>query len=419
MQLDLAAEARASAAPLQLHLMGWSAEPLSLETAIRKVQRGRGAHAAGPDGLAPADIEDSTSFCQALSHDMLSQSFTHGPGREVEVPKRSGGIRKIIVQNARSRVADSSVNLYFRSAIDGELPDCSYGFRPGRGAAQALTALGRLMQAGSSSTVLVKMDLAGCFTSVKWSALRSALVRRFNEPELLGFIEDLCGGLYIPQGSPLSPALADFYLAPLLWQVQSIGTGVVYGDDFVVACGSMGEARTVVSSLEAAAAKLWVGFADPKTSVTSMAEGVEFLGYHLSLVDGHARAVARRNARGELVAALERTAGYHRRGDARTMIKALNQVLRGWAEYFHFDWEALNYARRVGEYVALAWLEQRMPRRVVRAYYGGLGHVQADGVALLNPTPFYQDFPADQQRENGPEGPASNTPGYSPHGYSG
>jgi RNA-directed DNA polymerase len=413
-QGELAEIASASCTPLTLHVMEWAAEPLSVEVALDRVISRGGSKTPGPDGVIPSAIADRARFTHEISRALANQSFLHGPSRRVVVPKPRGGTRTLEIQNARARVADTAVSLYFRAAIDADLPDCSYGYRKGRGTLQAIVALGRILQASPRSTVVIGLDLRSCFGSVTRSNLIASLKRRFAEPRLIQFIGDLCAGGFIPHGSPLSPALADFYLEPLLWTVQSFARGVVYGDDFAIACESPTQARTSISKIVAEARKLDVSFARTKSTISPIADGVEFLGYRLSRHDGVVFAQAGRNARRDLDNALERVARLHRHSRPRNFIRAINAALRGWAEYFRFDAVALGYARRASEYVVLRWLEERMPYRVVWRHYGGPGQLRDGDTVLLDPTPLYEDFPALCSGRTGPSDPPTPSLGNYP-----
>lgn len=386
-------------------ITGWASEQESLVAALEQVQSRPGAGTPGPDGTRPSAIGAERSFLAKVQQRLSAPVFVHGPTRLVEVPKPWGGTRTLTIQNADDRVADTAVNIFFRPVVDAGLPDCSFGFREGRGTLQALLALGEVVRTCPATSTLVGLDLAGCFNSVSWPHLERSLRRRINEPRLVDYVRGLCAKAGIPEGSPMSPAVADLHLQPLVWQVQRHGLGITYGDDFVLACASRAEARSLIASLTRTAGSLGVAFAPHKTHFSTLTQGVGFVGYELARRGGVVVARAGSRAVPGLTASLERVEREHQHGNPSNFIRKVNEVLRGWAEYFRFDAKALAIGGQVAHEAALRWLNRRLPQRLVQKYYDRPDGIAAGDALLLDPRRFYSDFPAAlRSRSTGPTG---------------
>ncbi len=388
-------------------VMDWAQEPESLRSALNLVRSRRGADTAGPDGIKPTSITHDDKFVLELQVRMVSGHYNRGGTRAASIAKPTGGTRTIYIQNAVDRVADTAVGLFMRPITDADLPDCLYGYREGRGTLQALIAFGYLLSRSRPDSILLKLDLSGCFGSLKWAKLRHSLRRRFNDDHLFPFVRGLLaqsGG--VPQGSPLSPTLADCHLQPLAKELEAHGQAVMNGDDIVAICANYNEAKLLHARLTHVASTLGVSFAVQKTKIARAIEGTTFLGYHFALVDGQLRVQAAPTALQKLEVRLTRLANKLRHAKARDLIEGVNTTLRGWGEYFRFDARALAASYHIAHGVVLAWLEKRFPWRIIRRYYVGGGSLRDGDAVLLDPIGLFQDFPV-ANLASGRSGPAS------------
>ena len=368
-----------------------AADQSVLEVAQKLVVSRRGGDTPGPDGVDPSTL--NANALAELGARLRSGEHCHAEPRYVDVPKNNGGHRRIAVQDGVDRVADTAVALTTRPVINADLPTCSFGFRQGFGTDQALAAAGQLIADCQPGDVLLRLDVADCFPSITWAKLRPSLKRRFIDPLLFRFIQDLLAGKGVPQGSPLAPCLVDCHLTPLLQDLASHGRGLMFGDDILAACKDADDATASMNRLACTAHKLGLGFAVAKTLVVPVAQGASFLGYHLALRDGVLAAKAAVGAvqalERRLTSLMKRTRGTN----AGKLIRRVNEVLRGWGEFYRYDRDVLTEGFNVAQGVVLAWLYERFPRRVVHRHYVRHGSVGSEDEVLLDPAGLYLDFP--------------------------
>jgi RNA-directed DNA polymerase len=228
----------------------------------------------------------------------------------------------------------------------------SYGFRPKKGAKDALRRVDKLLRAGKNW--VVDADLKGYFDSIPQDKLLAAigkdvsdgavleLIRRFLQAGVMesgkGWSPTETG---TPQGGVLSPLLANVYLNGLDHQMAGKGWDMVrYADDYVVLCSSEPEARQALQDI-----KQWVEAAGLRLHPTktrlvdaSQAGGFDFLGYHFERGMRWPRDKSTKKLKEAIRQKTRRT-----RGDPmKQIIEDTNQTLRGWSDYFkHSIWNVL------------------------------------------------------------------------------
>jgi RNA-directed DNA polymerase len=242
------------------------------------------------------------------------------------------------------RIVQTAVRNVIEPIFENIFAEHSYGFRPGRGAKDALRRVDQLLKAGK--IWVVDADLKGYFDSIPQDKLQAAVAEHISDGALL----DLLGKMLrqgvlesgkdwkptetgTPQGAVVSPLLANIYLNPLDHLMAQAGKEMVrYADDFVVLCESEKEAQEVLETL-----RQWVGAAGLtlhpiKTRIVDASQkgGFDFLGYHFER--GH------RWPRQKSIDKFRETIRQKtRRLDPRPMreiVEDVNRSLKGWFEYF-------------------------------------------------------------------------------------
>jgi group II intron reverse transcriptase/maturase len=234
-------------------------------------------HQVRKDGAPGVDDETAASYSSNLMENLRSLldraksgCYRAPPVRRVHIPKGKGSeTRPIGIPTFEDKVLQRAVAMVLEAIYEQDFMDCSYGFRPGRSAHQALESFREQQKAIRAGWVL-EVDIQGFFDALGHSHLRAFLKRRVRDGVLLRLIGKwLNAGVLeegrlrrtttgTPQGGVISPILANVYLHYVLdeWFEQVVkprlnGWAFVvrYADDFVIGFSDEGDARRVMAVL--------------------------------------------------------------------------------------------------------------------------------------------------------------------------
>ena len=223
----------------------------------------------------------------------------------------------------------------------------SYGFRPGKSAQQAVTRVEELMAQGHE--YIVDADLKGYFDSIPHDRLRQLLRERIADGSVLQLIQKyLDAGVLeegkgwerstagTPQGSVISPLLANVYLHPLDVLMRDTGREMVrYADDFVVLCRTREEAEAALRDIQQWVSSVGLQLHPTKTRISTLEEGFEFLGFrYFRRRAGTGVKIPRKKSVLKLREAVREKTNRRRSGPIEGIIAELNRTLRGWYGYF-------------------------------------------------------------------------------------
>ncbi len=220
--------------------------------------------APGVDGQDFADIETYgvERWLGELALALREESYQPDPIRRVYIPKANGKLRPLGISTVRDRVCMTATMLVLEPIFEADLPPEQYAYRPGRNAQQAVVEVEELLFRGHPE--VVDADLADYFGSIPHAELLKSVARRIVDRRVLHLIkmwlecpvEETDGRgrktrtteardnrRGIPQGSPISPLLANLYMRRFVlgWKMlgleQSLGSRIVtYADDLVILC---------------------------------------------------------------------------------------------------------------------------------------------------------------------------------------
>lgn len=309
------------------------------------------------------------------------------------IPKGEGKLRPLGIPATEDKLLQLAVKRLLEAIFEQDFLSCSYGYRPQKGALEAVDQLTVKLQFGGYHQV-VEADIKGFFDNLSHEWLMRMLGERIDDQAILRLIKkwlkagvlDTDGKVLrpeggTPQGGIISPLLANVYLhyALDLWfakvfQRRCKGEAFLirYADDFVCGFGREEDAQHFYSELEERLRKFGLELAAAKTRVLPFSRyrlgetSFDFLGFEFRWGtdrQGQAR-LKRRTARKKFRSSVKRVAAWckkHRHLRIKEQFRRLNAKLRGYYNYYgvNGNYASLNEFYHLLQRLHLKWLNRR------------------------------------------------------------
>lgn len=369
----------------------------------RAYHRLRKDAAVGVDGMTKEAYGNELDANLAdLQERMRSKRYRHQPLRRIHIPKGKGRRRPIGISVLEDKIVQGAVREVLEAIYEQDFLDCSYGFRPGRSAHDAVRALDRAVYQGKVSWIL-EADIESFFDSLNRTKLKEMLQIRVADGSLLRLVGKclhvgvLDGEEYsepdhgTTQGSVLSPLLGNIYLHYVLdvWferevkpRLRGAATLIRYADDFVIGFERHDDALRVLEVLGKRMERHGLALHPEKTRLVPFARPAasqrggkgagtfDFLGF--TFYWGQSRGgrwmMCCKTRRASLRRAFESVAEWcrrHRHRPVAAQHAALKRRLVGHFNYFGVNGNHRNLVRlvRVTKRIWYKWLRRRGQRR--------------------------------------------------------
>ena len=341
----------------------------NMNAAYFKVKSNRGA-----GGVDKMSVDELLPYLREHRLSLLQQirdgKYKPNPVRRVEIPKEERGkTRKLGIPTVVDRVIQQAIAQVLTPIYEPQFSEASFGFRPKRGAHDALKTCQRYADEGYF--YVVDMDLEKFFDTVCQSKLIEILSRSIKDGRVISLIHKYLNagvirqGVFerseqgVPQGGPLSPLLSNVMLNELDKELERRGHKFVrYADDCMILCKSRRSAeRTLSSIIPFIEKKLFLKVNREKTSVAHISK-VKYLGYGFYRYKGKCRFKVHKKSLAKMKNRLRAITNRSKAISNEERPLILKRYVIGWVNYFKLA-DMKNLLMKMDE-----WL-----RRRIRAIY--------------------------------------------------
>lgn len=328
--------------------------------AWRRVRGNGGAAGVDRERIQAIEQRGAEEFLRETQAALRAGQYRPSPVKRRWIPKADGKQRPLGIPTVRDRVVQMAAKLVIEPIFEADFQSFSYGFRPKKGATQALEAIRKAGNRGFN--FVVDADIQGYFDNIQRDILMELVKERISDRRVLKLIRQWleCGVMEdgtvretlagTPQGGVISPLLANIYLNKLdrIWAARcsELGELVRYADDFVALCATESRAKEALRRIGLVMNRLGLTLHPAKTRLVDLRRGKEsfvFLGCTIR----KKRSIQRRpdkhfmqrwpspKATKKLRDRVREVTSKQQSGkDVKQIIAELTPVLRGWGNYF-------------------------------------------------------------------------------------
>jgi RNA-directed DNA polymerase len=422
-------------------LWGWVTHPSNLRCAWQRVATNRGKRTPGIDGETVGRIrrkQGESAFLRELRQELREGRYQPSPCRRKMIPKRGkpGEFRPLGIPTIRDRVLQAAIKQVLEPIFEAQFWHVSYGFRPGRGCHGALEHIRMAMRPRAKAADgkrrsspyqwVIEGDIKGCFDNIDHHALMQRVRDRIGDRKVTRLLgQFLKSGVLTeeqflrtptgtPQGGILSPLLANIALSKIEERYERwtnhqskirptrkadgvtaacyarstdrragrpVYFPIRYADDFVIlVSGTRQDALAEKKALGDFLSKtLRLELSAEKTTVTSLTEGFEFLGYRIRLrwdprYGYTPRLEIPKTKRSDLRRRVKRLTGRNRTClSLSRQLQDLNPILRGWGYFYRYCTNATRFFGQLDWYVddrLWRWMRKKYPKAGARQIAG-------------------------------------------------
>lgn len=381
----------------------------NLLLSIRRVtQENRGKKTPGIDGQVALKPEDRVK----MVHEMKGYTpWKVKPARRVYIPKANGKQRPLGIPILKDRVAQAIIKNALEPSWEALFEANSYGFRPGRSCHDAIEQCWGRLNSNSRDCWILDADIKGAFDNISHAFILDAI----GQTPGRGWIKEWLKAGYVeaevlnatekgtPQGGVLSPLLANIALDGLeqwlkqftktrLYQGETAKSGkwkvtkkverygyCRYADDFVITAETREDLEAIIPEVEAWLTQRGLRLNEDKTNIRHLSEGFNFLGFNLRERGSKCLVTPQKE---KVHAKLRETKEWlytHPNVGPDAVIRVLNPILRGWANYYKHGVSKRVFATFDHQMVQMLirWAKKRHPNKgpkwIIPRYFGRIG----------------------------------------------
>lgn len=327
----------------------------NMTLAYKKVKANKGA--GGIDNVSMHDIDAYLKEnWERIKERIQKRKYKPSPVLRVEIPKASGGVRKLGIPTIMDRIIEQAIVQVITPIVEPHFSEYSYGFRPKRRAQQAIVKLLEYLDDGY--TTIVDIDLEKFFDKVPQDKLMTLVGRIIKDPDTESLIAKyLKAGVMVkgkyeetiegtPQGGNLSPILSNIMLNELDRELEARGLHFArYADDCVITVKSNAAANRVMHSITNwIERELGLKVNMTKTKITRPTK-LKYLGFSFAKFGDTWKARPHKDSVQQFKRKLKQLTKRSWSISMTERIQRLNWVIRGWINYFRMGKMKTHMAR--------------------------------------------------------------------------